>query len=222
MCRGTQRPRISPALVLRLDIESEVLDHVIGEQLPAHRLDALARLVLARPLDAHLDVLADSHVDDLAKAERGKTLLDRDPLGVVDHRLGSNNHARDHGRRPRREIRSTGGPDARRGRAPERAHASMRKRGADTCWGPRAEGMGAVGRMGAEDPPRGSGRDLLIMVRSSAWAGTAACRRDAGKRPGIASASASPRRRGGGAGPTPFSNPGAPTHRRRTALSKAP
>src|SRR5439155_14022406 len=97
MCRGTQRPRISPALVLRLDIESEVLDHVIGEQLPAHRLDALARLVLARPLDAHLDVLADSHVDDLAKAERGKTLLDRDPLGVVDHRLGSNNHPRNHG-----------------------------------------------------------------------------------------------------------------------------
>src|SRR5205809_6432224 len=173
MCRGTQRPRISPALVLRLDIESEVHEHVIGEQLPAHRLDALARLVLARPLDAHLDVLADSHVDDLAKAERGKTLLDRDPLGVVDYRLGSNNHPRDHGRRPRREIRSTGGPDARRGRAPERAHASMRKRGAEAA-------TTQMGRMGAEDPPRGSGRDRRIMVRSSAWAATAACRRGAG------------------------------------------
>src|SRR2546429_7348945 len=141
MCRGTQRPRISPALVLRLDIESEVLDHVIGEQLPAHRLDALARLVLARPLDAHLDVLADSHVDDLAKAERGKTLLDRDPLGVVDHRLGSNNHARDHGRRPRRETRSTGGPDARCGLAPERAPAALHNRGEDIYWGNHTQGL---------------------------------------------------------------------------------
>src|SRR5205807_9797635 len=61
-----------------------------------HRLDPLARLVLARPLEAHLDVLADSHVDDLPKTERCKSLLDRDPLGVVDDRLGSDYDASNH------------------------------------------------------------------------------------------------------------------------------
>src|SRR5207248_821955 len=59
-----QRLRTSPALVLRLDVESEVFDHMVGQQLTAHRLHPLARLVLARPLDAHLDVLADAHIDD--------------------------------------------------------------------------------------------------------------------------------------------------------------
>src|SRR5437667_12221411 len=87
MSREIQRHRTSPALVLRLDVESEVFDHVVGQQLAAHRLDPLARLVLARPLEAHLDVLADSHVDDLPKTERCKSLLDGDALGAVDDRL---------------------------------------------------------------------------------------------------------------------------------------
>src|SRR5436190_14844786 len=46
--RGVRRQRLrtSTALVLRLDVEAEVFDHVVREQLPAHRLDTLSRLVL--------------------------------------------------------------------------------------------------------------------------------------------------------------------------------
>src|SRR5256884_5188435 len=41
--RGVRRRRLrtSTALVLRLDVEAKVFDHVVREQLPAHRLDAL-------------------------------------------------------------------------------------------------------------------------------------------------------------------------------------
>src|SRR5207247_5143936 len=78
--------------------------------------------MLARSVQVDLDVLADPHRRNLAKAKRREALLDRQSLRVVDQRLGGNDHARDHGRRPRREIRCTGGPDARRGRARERAH----------------------------------------------------------------------------------------------------
>src|SRR5262249_46278591 len=75
-------------LVLRFDFEAEVLDHVVRQQLPAHRLHALARLVLARALEVDLDVLADAHVGHLAEAERGQALLDGEPLRIVDHRFG--------------------------------------------------------------------------------------------------------------------------------------
>src|SRR5882672_9119567 len=96
MCPETRPPRTSSTLVLRLDVESEVFDHVVGQQLAAHRLDALARLMLARPLEAHPDVLPDPHVEHLAKAKRREALLDRGALRVVDHRLGRDYHPRDH------------------------------------------------------------------------------------------------------------------------------
>ena len=44
-----------------------------------------------------------------------------------------------------------GGPDARRGRASQRAHPSMRKREAQAA-------TTQMGRLGAEDPSRASGR----------------------------------------------------------------
>src|SRR6266566_5966575 len=158
-----QRRRTSSALVtVRLDLKAIVLDHVVGEQLLAHRFDALPGLVLAARLEADLDVLADAHVTDFAKTERGKTLLDRDPLWVVDDWLRRHYHSGDHGRRPRREIRGTGGPDARRGRASERAHPLMREREAEAATnhrGPQAKGLGPLG---TEDPSRGSGRDREI------------------------------------------------------------
>src|SRR6266545_2103248 len=95
----TTTPNFTPAL--RFDVEAEVLDHMVGEQLAAHGLHALASLVLARGLEVDLDVLADPHVRDLAKAERREALLHRQALRVVDHRLGGDDHFRsDHGRGP--------------------------------------------------------------------------------------------------------------------------
>src|SRR6267378_2187166 len=92
-----QRLRTSSALAtVRLDLKAIVLDHVIGQQLLAHRLDTLTRLVLAARLEADLDVLADAHVADLAKPQRGKTLLDSDSLRVVDDWLRCDDDARDH------------------------------------------------------------------------------------------------------------------------------
>ena len=61
-----------------------------------------------------------------------------------------------HGRNLRREIRCPGGPGARRGRAPERAHRQMRKRGAESA-------TTQMGRMGAEDPSTASGRDSEVI-----------------------------------------------------------
>src|SRR6202165_3093596 len=46
----------STAMSIFVDLEPVVLDHVVGEQLLAHRLHALPRLVLAAPLLASLDV----------------------------------------------------------------------------------------------------------------------------------------------------------------------
>src|SRR5438132_316784 len=140
-----RRHRISSPLALRLEVESEVLDHMVREELAAHLLDTPARLVLARPLEVDLDVLADPNIDHLAKAKRGEPLLHRDPLWVVDDWLWGDDDSSDHGRRPRREIRCTGGPDARRGRAAERAHSSVRERAAEAA-------TTQMGRMGAEDP----------------------------------------------------------------------
>src|SRR6266571_3932488 len=96
--RGVRiRPRrTSPSLVLRLEVEAEIFDHVVGEQLAAHRLHALAGLVLARSVEVDLDVLADADVGDLAKTERGKPLLDRDSLRVVDHRLWRDDDSGNH------------------------------------------------------------------------------------------------------------------------------
>src|SRR5579859_2817636 len=52
----------SAAVPVRFDVEPEILDHVVGQQLAAHRLDALARLVLAGGFQVDLDVLAHAHV----------------------------------------------------------------------------------------------------------------------------------------------------------------
>src|ERR1700693_2648041 len=73
-----------------------------------------------------------------------------DSLLELRFRRTANNHQR-HGRKPRREIRCPGGPDARRGRAPERAHPLMRKRGAEVA-------TTQMGRLDAEDPSRAFGR----------------------------------------------------------------
>src|SRR5882762_1287362 len=89
--------RTSSALVtLRLDLKAIVLDHVVREQLLAHRFDTLSGLMLAARLEADLDVLADAHVADFAKTERGKTLLDGDSLRVIDHRLRCDDDSGDH------------------------------------------------------------------------------------------------------------------------------
>src|SRR5438045_1602635 len=71
--RGFRRVRTQPrqtstVLALRLDVEAEVFDHVVREELPAHRLDTLARLVLAGGVQVDLDVLADPNIRNFAKA----------------------------------------------------------------------------------------------------------------------------------------------------------
>src|SRR5690348_16538280 len=77
-------------------LEAEVLDDVVREQLPAHLLDALPGLVLARSVEANLDVLADPNVGDLAKAKRREPLLDGEPLWVVDHGFWCDDYASNH------------------------------------------------------------------------------------------------------------------------------
>src|SRR5947207_5723409 len=52
---------------IRLDVEPVVLDDVVGQQLPAHRVHPVARLALAAGLQPHLDVLAHAHVRHLAE-----------------------------------------------------------------------------------------------------------------------------------------------------------
>src|SRR5712692_9953521 len=78
----------------RIDLETEILDHVIGEQLAAHRLYPRPRLLDAGGVEQHLDVLPDADVGDLTEAERAQALLDGDALRVVDDRLGRHDHAR--------------------------------------------------------------------------------------------------------------------------------
>jgi hypothetical protein len=58
----TPRHQTSTTATVRFDLEPVVLDHVVGQELLAHRLDALARLVLAARLEVHFDVLAHAHV----------------------------------------------------------------------------------------------------------------------------------------------------------------
>src|SRR5579859_2224389 len=63
--RGVQirQRRISFVLVsVGHDLESKVFDHVIGQQLPAHRLDSLPRFMLARCVEPDLDVLANANI----------------------------------------------------------------------------------------------------------------------------------------------------------------
>src|SRR5712692_2528224 len=111
MCLGTRALRISsPVARLALDLEAKVLDDMVGQQLPAHRLHSLPRLVLVVYIEAHLDVLADADVGDLPEAKRRQSLLDRDSLRVVDDRLGGHYDLgyESHGRNPRREIRCPG------------------------------------------------------------------------------------------------------------------
>src|ERR1700693_4435291 len=87
----------SSALVtVRLDLEPVVLDHVVGEKLLAHRLDALPGLMLAVSFQIHLDVLADAHVGDFSKPTRREALPDRDALRVVDDRFRGNDDSRNH------------------------------------------------------------------------------------------------------------------------------
>src|SRR6202171_4639649 len=91
-----RRLQTSPALVaVHFNVEAVVLDHVVGQQLLAHRLYKFAWLVLAARLKIQLDVLADAHVGYLPKAKRRKALLDRDALRVVHDWLGGNNHSSD-------------------------------------------------------------------------------------------------------------------------------
>src|ERR1700680_2777762 len=97
MCRGRQRLQISSvALALRLELEAVVLDDLVGQQLLAHRLDALPRLVLGGHIEVHLDVLAHTNVRDLPEAKRDQALPDRDSLRVVDDRLRGHDHSCNH------------------------------------------------------------------------------------------------------------------------------
>ena len=82
-------------MTVRLDVEPEVLDDVVGEQLVAHRQDAPARVVLVVGLEAHLDVLADAHLGNLSEPKRRQALLDSDALRIVHHGLGGDDHAGD-------------------------------------------------------------------------------------------------------------------------------
>ena len=96
--------------------------------------------------DGHLfavgggDQRLDSGEDSLVR-------LDVDARRGVGHPFAGHQRC---SRRAGREIRWPGGPDARRGRAPERAHPSMRERGAKVA-------TTQMGRMGAEDPAGISG-----------------------------------------------------------------
>src|SRR6185437_8546807 len=95
MCRERPRPRTSPSdSFLGLELEAEVLDHVVGQQPVAHLLDPLARVALVGGVKGDLDVLADTDVVDLAEAQRGEALLDGDALRVVDDGLRGHDHAR--------------------------------------------------------------------------------------------------------------------------------
>ncbi len=148
-------------MVVRLDLEhrrpafadlhgagvlARALQHGIAGrgQPPQQRLGRLVRAMLRPQHSEHAEL--DGIRRPLQLLDDGSILLGREghlpqPPGVY----GS------HGRTPRREIRWPGGPDARRGRAPERAHLSMRERGAEVA-------TTQMGRMGAEDPSRASGR----------------------------------------------------------------
>ena len=92
-----------------VDFEMEVLDDVIGEQLPAHGLDTLTCLVHALRLHAHLDVLPDADVFDLAKPQRGQSLLDRDSLWIVDDWLGRHDDPRHNPYHSLRGLRGNSG-----------------------------------------------------------------------------------------------------------------
>src|SRR5437899_886070 len=89
-----------------VELEMEILDDVIGQELPAHRFHALARLVHGLGLQAHLDVFADADVLDLAESQRHQSLLHREALGVVDDGLGRDD---DSGRRLHLSFRGLGG-----------------------------------------------------------------------------------------------------------------
>src|SRR5258708_31938611 len=91
---------------LVVDLKMEVFDRVIGQQLAAHRFDALTRLVHRFRLEAHLDVLADAHVFDFAEPERHQSLLDGESLGVVDNGLGRDD---DPSGGPHYSLRALGG-----------------------------------------------------------------------------------------------------------------
>src|SRR5579859_2070211 len=91
--RGVVSTRL---LTVAFDVEAVVLDHVIGEQLAAHRVDALARLALAARFQPHFDVLAHAHVGHLAEAERRQALAHGDALRVVDDGLWGDDDFRDH------------------------------------------------------------------------------------------------------------------------------
>src|SRR5262249_47877198 len=83
---GTGRCRTS-------QLHPEVLDDRVGEELPAHVLDALARRALA---DLDLDVFADADALDLVEAEAAERLGHRLPLRVEDAFLQRHVHARFH------------------------------------------------------------------------------------------------------------------------------
>src|SRR3989442_1594302 len=98
-------------------------------------------------------------LDHLPRLQPAK---DPDGLRIDDQREGEGDDERaqveEHGRIHRRDIRWPGGPDARRGRAPERAHRLIRERGAEAA-------TTQTGCMGAEDPSMTSGRALPIKRR---------------------------------------------------------
>src|SRR5712691_11376631 len=107
MCLGKRALQTSRlAASLGLDLETKIFDDVVGQQLPAHRLHALPRLMLAGRVEADLDVLADADVGHLPEAERGQALLDGDALRVLDDRLGGHDHARDHRGSPIYSLRA--------------------------------------------------------------------------------------------------------------------
>src|SRR5205085_1447942 len=68
-------------LPLDLALDPEILDHRVGEELPAHRLDILVRDALG---EVELDELAGADVVDAREAEAFQRMVDRLALRVED------------------------------------------------------------------------------------------------------------------------------------------
>src|SRR5947208_122594 len=124
-------------------------DEVLGVESEIGRIRPQVALRVHRGGEVR-EVLCLERLEMLAPdSRRSRNLVDREAALAA---LRSEGLSQGHGRGPRREIRWTGGPDPRRGRAPERAHLVMRKRGAEAA-------TTEMGRMAAEDPSRIRDRD---------------------------------------------------------------
>ena len=76
-------------------LDREILDHGIGEQLAAHRLDVAVAGAVG---EVELDQLSGADVVDAVEAEAFERMVDRAPLGVEHAGLQGDEHAGFHGR----------------------------------------------------------------------------------------------------------------------------